>query len=102
MVEKTRFRIEGMDCAACAAKIDRTARQSPGVRDVIVSATAGTMLVEHEGAADMGEVARGVERLGYRVAGFGPAGARAKPAPEAHGDCAGDHDHAVHDHARHD
>ncbi len=102
-IEKTRFRIEGMDCAACAAKIDRAARQVPGVRDVAVSATAGTMLVDHEPAADMERLGAAVTTLGYGVAGFGPAGRQVKPEPmaPAHGDHAGP-DHSGHDHSGHD
>ncbi|MBX3531694.1 MAG: heavy metal translocating P-type ATPase, partial [Rhizobiaceae bacterium] len=99
--EKTRFTIEGMDCAACAAKIDKAVRQSPGVRDVSVSATAGTMLLEHEPAADLQAVSAAVSKLGYRVAGFGPAGKRAKHSPARANDHS-DHDHSGHDHSSHD
>ncbi len=43
-VKETRFRVEGMDCASCASKIDTAVRRMPGVADVSVSVTAGTML----------------------------------------------------------
>ncbi|MBN9138734.1 MAG: heavy-metal-associated domain-containing protein, partial [Phyllobacterium sp.] len=42
---QTRFRVEGMDCASCAAKIDTAVRRLPGVADISVSVTAGTMTV---------------------------------------------------------
>ncbi|WP_425475462.1 cation transporter [Mesorhizobium quangtriensis] len=58
--QKTRFRIEGMDCAACAAKIDKVARGAPGVREVSVSATAGTMLLEHDDRVDLESIAAGL------------------------------------------
>jgi len=32
----TRFRVEGMDCAGCASKIDTAVRRLPGVEDVSV------------------------------------------------------------------
>jgi Cd2+/Zn2+-exporting ATPase len=90
--QKTRFRLEGMDCAACAAKIDRVARQTPGVRETSVSASAGTMLLEHDASANLEKIASDVTRLGYKVAGFGPAGAT-PAAKSAHQDACCGHDH---------
>ncbi|MBL8577933.1 MAG: cadmium-translocating P-type ATPase [Mesorhizobium sp.] len=97
--QKTRFRIEGMDCAACAAKIDKVARGAPGVREVSVSATAGTMLLEHDDKADLEKIAVGVRKLGYGVAGFAPASKGDAPAV---GRVSGAQDHADHDHTGHD
>ncbi|WP_429939716.1 heavy-metal-associated domain-containing protein, partial [Brucella melitensis] len=37
------FRVDGMDCASCAAKIDTAVRRVKGVEDVSVSVTAGTV-----------------------------------------------------------
>ncbi len=34
---ESRYRVSGMDCAACAAKIDRAVRRIEGVTDVSVS-----------------------------------------------------------------
>jgi len=65
--QKTRFRIEGMDCAACTAKIDRVVRHTTGVTDVNVSATAGTMVVDHEAGADLAGMAKRVAGLGYGI-----------------------------------
>ncbi|MGO4831554.1 cation transporter, partial [Rhizobiaceae sp. 2RAB30] len=42
--QKTRFRVDGMDCASCAAKIDKATRRTSGVSEVSVSVTAGTMV----------------------------------------------------------
>lgn len=42
---QTRYRVAGMDCAACASKVDIAVRRLPGVEDVSVSVSAGTMLV---------------------------------------------------------
>jgi copper chaperone CopZ len=47
MAEETtlsRFRVDGMDCAGCASKIDTAVRRMPGVSDVSVSVTAGTIM----------------------------------------------------------
>jgi Cd2+/Zn2+-exporting ATPase len=66
----SRYRIAGMDCAACAAKITNAVRRVPGVSDVSVSVTAGTMTVEHEDDPHLGSaVVRQVNGLGgYRAA----------------------------------
>ena len=104
---KTRFRIEGMDCAACAAKIDRVARNARGVRDASVSATAGTLLLEHDATANLDGIAAAVGRLGYKVSGYGPAsGTSREPEPAARdAGCANQdhaHDHEGHGHEGHD
>lgn len=42
-VSQIRLQIEGMDCAACALKIENTMARLPGVSDINVSYTAGTL-----------------------------------------------------------
>ena len=98
---KTRFRIEGMDCAACAAKIDKAARKTDGVADVSVSATTGTMLLEHDGTTNLAAIAAAVGRLGYTVTGYEAVNAASLAESEAapqHDSCSG-HQHDGHDHA---
>ena len=51
---KSRFRVEGMDCASCALKVDKAARRVDGVREVSVSATAGTMVITHDEPTGLG------------------------------------------------
>ena len=108
---KSRYRIEGMDCASCAAKIDTAVRRVSGVEEVAVSVTAGTMTVEHEGA-DLALVEKRVSSLGYGIFALSGAPAPAPAAPandhhHEHGPCC-DHDHGDqhhdhdHDHAHHD
>ncbi|MBZ3695277.1 heavy metal translocating P-type ATPase [Phyllobacterium calauticae] len=94
---QTRFRVEGMDCASCAAKIDTAVRRLPGVADISVSVTAGTMTVKHDGTADLGVLEKKVNGLGYKVS---PLTAKS-PAPVPASSCSG-HDHANHNHADHD
>jgi len=96
-VKETRFRVDGMDCASCASKIDTAVRRMPGVSDVSVSVTAGTMRVQHDATSDPDAIRRKVSGLGYGVT---PADAAAeKPAEHDHGPgCDHDHDHD-HDHA---
>ncbi|PRH87982.1 heavy metal translocating P-type ATPase [Labrys okinawensis] len=110
---QTRYRVEGMDCASCASKIDKAVRGVTGVEDISVSVTAGTMTVKHGDGQDLGVVEDRVRRLGYKVspltAATPPAGA-AEPAHDHehdhdHGACGGhDHGHAGHghEHGNHD
>ncbi|RYE40038.1 MAG: heavy metal translocating P-type ATPase, partial [Hyphomicrobiales bacterium] len=86
----TRFRVEGMDCASCANKIDTAVRRLPGVEDVSVSVVAGTLTLGHKGA-DLAQVQQKVTDLGYRISAL--TGATPKPTVKAH-----DHDHGDHDH----
>ena len=92
----SRFRVEGMDCASCAAKIATAVRRVPGVEDVSVSVSAGTMTVNYVGGADNGAVMRQVNGLGgYRAS---PLTERA-PSPVRPAADGRDHDHDHGDHA---
>ncbi len=72
MATLTRYRVEGMDCAACAAKIDTAVRRLPGIEDVAVSATAGTMNVRQNAQSDPALLERAVTDLGYRIISTSP------------------------------
>ncbi len=96
---KARFKVDGMDCAGCAAKVDTAVRRMSGVTDVSVSVTAGTMAVDHDGSSDLDAIARKVTGLGYTVARLPDA---ATSAPGSEGDRQGDHlGHGRHDHDHH-
>ncbi|QFR33675.1 heavy metal translocating P-type ATPase [Ancylobacter sp. TS-1] len=90
---KTRYRIEGMDCASCAAKIDTAVRRVKGVEEVSVSVTAGTMTVAHE-AADLVLLETRVAGLGYGIVRLTAASVAAPVAPTQDQDHDHDHDHA--------
>ena len=96
---QARFRVGGMDCAACATKIDTAVRRMPGVTDVNVSVTAGTMTLQHTASTDLAAVASKVTGLGYSVeslVGKAPAVKVAtsdRHAPATVGDDDHDHDH---------
>ena len=67
MSEGLRFRVEGMDCAYCAARIDAALRRTPGVSRVNVSVSAGTVVVDHDGSAEAAMLARTMGALGYKA-----------------------------------
>ena len=85
---KTKFRVGGMDCAACASKIETAVSRIPGVCEVGASFTAGTMNVVHD-AVPLVAIQKAVKSLGYSLVLDGVA----PDAPASH-----DHDHAGHDH----
>lgn len=81
--DSLRFRIEGMDCASCATKIDTAVRRVGGVQDVSVSVTNGTMTVNHDGSVSLDEIAAKVTSLGYKASAQSPANATSKPTARA-------------------
>ncbi|WP_313613111.1 heavy metal translocating P-type ATPase [Agrobacterium sp.] len=102
----TRFKIDGMDCASCASKIDTAVRRMPGVEDVSVSVTAGTMTVTHGDASDLDAIGKKVSGLGYATKRLGDAKAKQPQkvaAEHVHGpNCSHNHhDQHHHDHGHH-
>lgn len=95
ILKQNRFRVEGMDCASCATKIDTAVRRVAGVEDVSVSVTTGMMTVRHDGSSDLEMVAKKVRSLGYTVE---PVADEKAPPKHAHHDHNHGHDHG-HDHA---
>ncbi|KQO74982.1 heavy metal translocating P-type ATPase [Rhizobium sp. Leaf262] len=93
---KTKFRVGGMDCASCATKIDTAVRRMPGVEDVSVSVTAGTMTVNHHEGSDLLAIGRRVKGLGYDVVEISD-GEAPKHQDDA-GHCCGGHHHSPADH----
>ena len=94
---RARFRVDGMDCAGCAAKVDTAVRRMPGVTDVSVSVTAGTMAVDHDGSGDLAAIERKVTGLGYTAARLSEAAPAAAVGHSGHHHA---HDHGSgHDHA---
>ncbi|MFQ6158340.1 heavy metal translocating P-type ATPase [Sinorhizobium meliloti] len=88
---ETRFRVDGMDCASCATKIDTAVRRVAGVEDVNVSVAAGTMTVRHAARDDIGaQVMRKVGGLGYGLTPLDVAAER-QPAQSEHACCGHEH-----------
>ncbi len=102
VLTQTRYRIEGMDCASCASKIDTAVRRIDGVSDVAVSVTAGTMMVQHNAKSDLKALQKKVTGLGYSIA---PLTSISSPTPTPQDDDRSGHehaDHSGHDHASND
>lgn len=98
--KQSRYRVEGMDCASCAAKIDTAVRRVRGVEDVSVSVTAGTMTVRHvDDEAIAPAIAKKVTGLGYKLAVI-PGRSIGDIVPKATETCGcgHHHDHKEHGH----
>jgi len=72
-----KLQIEGMDCAACALKIESAMARLPGVSDINVSYTAGTLALN----VDQDRTSQRTIEEKIRALGYQPAGATdEKPA----------------------
>ncbi|MEO6013429.1 MAG: heavy metal translocating P-type ATPase [Devosia sp.] len=87
---KARYRVGGMDCAACSQKIETAVGRLPGVSDAGASFTAGTLHVMHDGTVQKGAVERAVKSLGYSI---GPADGTSRTRPGTSLEHNHDHDH---------
>ena len=94
-IREARYRVEGMDCASCATKIDTAVRRLSGVEDVSVSVSAGTMSVKFADENDLAtSIVSKVGKLGYRLH---PINAGQTLERKAGHLCSG-HDHGDHGH----
>lgn len=63
-----RYRVTGMDCSDCVARIERATRKVSGVDDVRVSLTSQTMTLRlNQGPAPLPEVEQTITGLGYQL-----------------------------------
>jgi len=86
-----RFTVRGMDCAACASKIEAAVSRVPGVASASVSFARELLTVDGErGRTQPAAVADAVKRLGYRIEMSDHAGDGPKGRPHDHGDHGGD------------
>ncbi len=74
-----RFRIGGMSCAACSARVEKVAALVPGVRNVEVNLLAGTMVVDAESEAVIVSLVDAIEKAGYTATVDGSIKTEKKP-----------------------
>ena len=67
------YRVTGMDCSSCVAKIENAARSTPGVKNIKVSLATQIMSMTVDDAnAQLPQIERTIEDLGYRLARICP------------------------------
>ncbi len=91
------WRVQGMDCAACVAKVEKAVKRLPGVNNVQVSLMTERLTISRtsEGAAPE-TVEQQVEALGYRTSRLTMV--TELETEHAELGCSHDHDHAGHSH----
>lgn len=77
-----KFCVSGMSCAACSARVEKVAKQVPGVKKAEVNLLSGTMEVTAENASVVPGVIRAVSDAGYSASEFNTSQNRAAPAPD--------------------
>ena len=65
---KLKFRVTGMTCAACSARVEKVTKAVPGVEKAEVNLLAGTMQVEAQSADAADAIIRTVQDAGYDAA----------------------------------
>ncbi len=65
---RTVVRVEGMDCASCAATVEKRVAVLPGIRRATVNFAAGRLDAEHDPGFPLEEIERAVRDAGYAVA----------------------------------
>jgi Cd2+/Zn2+-exporting ATPase len=68
VLERTVVRVEGMDCASCAATVEKSVGRLPGVHSATVNFAAGRLDAEHDPALALEEIEGAVRAAGYGVA----------------------------------
>ncbi|MGH3106465.1 MAG: heavy-metal-associated domain-containing protein, partial [Rubrobacteraceae bacterium] len=66
--ERTVVRVEGMDCASCAATVEKRVSALPGVARATVNFAAGHLDAEHEPGLSREVLEEAVRAAGYGVA----------------------------------
>ena len=68
VMERTVVRVEGMDCASCAATVEKSVGRLPGVHSATVNFAAGRLDAEHDPALALEKIEGAVRAAGYGVA----------------------------------
>jgi Cu+-exporting ATPase len=78
----TRLGIEGMTCASCVARVERSVAKVPGVASVAVNLATEDAAIETLGAPDLDALRGAIERAGFKAIDRATEGAAAgRPTP---------------------
>lgn len=93
--ETRTWRVGGMDCASCVAKVEKAVARLPGVQDIQVNLMTETLTARLGTGGDPAAVTHAVGALGYTATLRQALGGNKAAAT-------GSHDHAGHGHDAHD
>lgn len=83
-----RYRIDGMDCGACAAKIETAVRRLADVAEADVNFASETLTVRHRGSADLPKAIEKIIRgLGFTIESKPPSKSLSLEIPAAPDSC---------------
>ena len=69
------MRVDGMDCGACALKIETAVKRLPGVSDISVNFATGALVLTHDAAqTPRKEIEDQIRNLGYTPRPMAEAG----------------------------
>ena len=74
------FKVAGMTCAACSARVEKVAGQIPGVSNVAVNLLAGTMKLDADSTEVIAKVTEAVSKAGYTASVPGKTAVRPEPS----------------------
>ncbi len=63
----SRFTLQGMHCANCAAAVEKVFADAPGVGSAVVNFAMERLIVAHEPSVTQKDIAERVEKAGYRI-----------------------------------
>src|ERR687893_3032669 len=66
-LERTVVRVAGMDCASCAATVERRVGQLPGMYRAVVNFAAGRLDAQHDPGLSLEQIKKAVRDAGYGV-----------------------------------
>lgn len=66
-MEKLKFNVSGMSCAACSARVEKVVGALDGVKSVSVSLLTNSMVVEFESPLTPKDISRAVSDAGYKA-----------------------------------
>ncbi len=78
------WRVSGMDCASCVAKVERAVSKLPGVQDIQVNLIAETLTARLSAGSDVEAIMRVVGALGYQATLWRDAGRGAVSLDHGH------------------
>ena len=82
-VTQARYRVTGMDCGACASKIDTALRRVPGVSEVAVSVQSGVLSLAHDERVEEAAVTKTLSKLGFGATPLAADSVAERPADTA-------------------
>jgi Cd2+/Zn2+-exporting ATPase len=93
--ETLSWRVEGMDCGACVAKVEKAVSRLNGVSEISVNLMAERLTLRRDpGGADATAIETQISALGYRASRITAPPASTPETPHSHHSDDHDHDHA--------